>query len=89
MVVLVVENKIYLMHGIDVLRATILKSVRIVFVGPNGGDGCVASLSHHAPQRPRVYQVPSENHVLYQNVVVVVVVRLCGVVWGIGGELTH
>lgn len=36
MVVLLVENKIYLMHGIDVLRAAILKSVRIVFVGPNG-----------------------------------------------------
>lgn len=87
----------YLMHGIDVLRAAILKSVWIVFGGPNGWNRGVASLSNYAPQRPRVYQVSSEHYVLYQNVVVVAASVVCfyGVVWGSdengvgGGGITH
>lgn len=58
----------HLMHWIDVLGTTILCSVRVVLMGPNGSNGCMAPLCYNTPQRPRVYQVPPQHHVLHHHV---------------------
>uniref|UniRef100_A0A803R7M0 Uncharacterized protein n=1 Tax=Cannabis sativa TaxID=3483 RepID=A0A803R7M0_CANSA len=56
------------MHGIDVIRVTVLKCMRIFFVGPNGGYGGMATLCHNATERPRVNQISTEHHILNQYV---------------------
>lgn len=56
------------MHRIEICRTTVLESVRIILVGPNGSNGGMASLCYHATHRPRVYQVSPEHHILNQNV---------------------
>ena len=42
------------MHRIDVFRAAVLKGDGVVFVGPNGGHGGMATLCDHAAHRPLV-----------------------------------
>lgn len=57
-----------LMHRINILRTTVLQSVGILFVQPNGGDWSMASLSYDASERPRINEISPEHHVLNQNV---------------------
>lgn len=58
----------YLVHKIDLLRATVLGGKGIVPVLPDGGDGGMAALRHYATERPRVDQVSPEHHVLNNHV---------------------
>jgi deoxycytidylate deaminase len=40
-------EKAYFVHRIDFIGAAIINGDRIVFVGPNGGNRSVATLSNH------------------------------------------
>lgn len=64
---------------------------------PNGGHRGMAALRNYTTHRPRVNQVSSENYVLYQNIIGIVILCIRRVVWccrrhwigRIGGGLTH
>jgi hypothetical protein len=57
-----------LVHSVEVVGPAVGGGVRVLAVHPHGGNGGVASLRHHAPQRPRVREVASQDHVLHQHV---------------------
>ncbi|GFZ08218.1 hypothetical protein Acr_20g0000260 [Actinidia rufa] len=45
------NKSIYLVHGVEMGGATVVQSVGVVLVGPNGGHGGMAALCYHAPMR--------------------------------------
>lgn len=57
-----------LVHGIKIIGAAVLVGEGVVPVRPDGGDGGMTALGHHAPQRPRVDEVPPKHHVLHNHV---------------------
>ena len=56
-----------LVHAVEVAGRAVGGDVRVVAVRPHGGNGGVAALRHHAPQRPRVRQVAPQHDVLDQH----------------------
>lgn len=56
------------MHGIKIIGAAVLESEGVVPVRPDSGDGGMTALGHHAPQWPRVDEVPPEHHVLHHHI---------------------
>ncbi len=62
------KRRTRLVHPVEVVRPAVGGGVRVVAVRPHRGNGGVAPLRHHAPQRPRVRQVAPQHHVLHHHI---------------------